>query len=48
MLNFEEEGKVTALSGLGMPPSAGFVPSAPAPAAESAFRRIKVEDKHAR
>src|SRR5258706_3424265 len=43
MLNFEEEGKVTALSGLGMPRAAGFVPSAPA--AETAFRRIKVEDK---
>src|SRR5580765_8850606 len=45
MLNFEEEGKVTALSGLGLPPAAGFVASAPAPAAGTTFRRIKVEDK---
>ena len=29
MLNFEEEGKGTTLTGLGMPPAAGFVPAAP-------------------
>jgi ribonucleoside-diphosphate reductase beta chain len=52
MLNFEEEGKVTALAGLGMPPAAGFVPAAPStPAAGknaeagTPFRRIRVEDK---
>src|SRR6476661_1144744 len=56
MLNFEEEGKVTTLSGLGLAPAAGFVASAPAvpavislagdpAAAGTAFRRIKVEDK---
>src|SRR5258706_1610781 len=56
MLNFEEEGKVTTLSGLGIAPAAGFVASAPAvpavisiagdqAAAGTAFRRIKVEDK---
>ena len=32
MLNFEEEGKATVLSGLGMPPQAGFVPTAPSTA----------------
>ena len=46
MLNFEEEGRVTSLSGLGISPAAGFVPSAPSTtAAGSAHRRIKVEDK---
>ena len=52
MLNFEEEGKVTSISGLGIAPASSFVPSAPsAPstddrfAAGNAFRRIKVEDK---
>jgi ribonucleoside-diphosphate reductase beta chain len=46
MLNFEEEGKGTTLTGLGMPPAAGFVPTAPsAPAADTPFRRIRVEDK---
>jgi len=46
MLNFEEEGKGTTLTGLGMPPAVGFVPSAPsAPDAGAAFRRITVEDK---
>ena len=29
MLNFEEDGKVTALSGLGLPQAPGFVPAAP-------------------
>src|SRR6476661_802370 len=56
MLNFEEEGKVTTLSGLGLAPAAGFVASAPAvpavislagdpAAAGTAFRRVSVEDK---
>jgi ribonucleoside-diphosphate reductase beta chain len=50
MLNFEEEGKGTTLTGLGMPPAAGFVPSAPSAAdrgiaSGDAFRRIRVEDK---
>src|SRR3974377_2292798 len=51
MLKFEEEGKVNALSGLGMPPAAGFVPVTPAaaPGADGAdspaLRRIRVEDK---
>jgi len=46
MLKFEEEGQVSALSGLGMPPAAAFVPAAPADGAESAaLRRIRVEDK---
>ncbi|MFY9315359.1 MAG: ribonucleotide-diphosphate reductase subunit beta [Burkholderiales bacterium] len=51
MLKFEEEGQVKALSGLGLPPAAGFVPVTPAaaPAADApenaALRRIRVEDK---
>src|SRR5262245_55693632 len=49
MLNFEEEGKVTALPGLGIQPASAFVPVAPAadakPAAGTAHRRIRVEDK---
>jgi len=50
MLNFEEEGKGTTLTGLGLAPAAGFVPAAPSAAdrgiaSGDAFRRIRVEDK---
>ena len=46
MLNFEEEGKVTTLSGLGIAPAAGFVASTPSTAAPGGLhRRIRVEDK---
>jgi ribonucleoside-diphosphate reductase beta chain len=49
MLKFEEEGVAKPLSGLGIEPAGGFVPPAAAVAderaAESAFRRIRVEDK---
>ena len=43
MLNFEEEGKVSAIAGLGLAPTSSFVPAAPS--AGNTHRRIRVEDK---
>src|SRR5260370_37788421 len=49
MLNFEEEGAMSAVPGLAIAPVSGFMPSG-APGAQhipvgTEFRRIKVEDK---
>ena len=49
MLNFEEEAKANPMSGLAIPPQAGFVPQSQSAdqrfAAGNAHRRITVEDK---
>src|SRR3954471_6873831 len=54
MLNFEEEGAMSAVPGLAIAPVSGFMPTggpgaqpgpAATPAATESFRRIRVEDK---
>src|SRR4051812_15759107 len=54
MLNFEDEGAMSAVPGLAIAPMSGFMPTGAPGAAQSpsfvppvaeAFRRIKIEDK---
>ncbi len=49
MLSFEEEGKLSAMSGLAIQPTRNFLPTSTSTeekvAAGSAFRRVKIDDK---